>query len=74
MNKNLNLSYRKIRLTPTRLNCNSIKIVRQMFSKFLVDILTQKVTVINMDQSSFDRTNFLRRCWQVKGKASNAAL
>ena len=68
MKNALKFKFKRVSLIATRTNVVSCRYQRQQFALRLVDELMAGKRVINIDEASFSRANFIRQGWGQIGK------
>ena len=62
-----NLSYKRVKTRPSNIEMNMIKLIRKLFALKFAKIVSSKVLVVNIDESSINRGIMTNYSWGIKG-------
>ena len=63
LKKNVGLVYRRAKPIPIQCNSERCLVLRQQFAKTFIDLLHSKWTIIDLDESWINETNYTRMIW-----------
>ena len=63
LKEDLNMVFRRIRMTSVLTNSVLTKILRQKFALRFMSLITEGYVIINLDECTFNKCNFKRYAW-----------
>ena len=74
LRKCLRMSYRKIKLVPYQGNSDRCLILRQQYGKFMLEKMSDKPRIINIDETWLNQTDYRRMKWREKNSTNSIPL
>ena len=71
LRKDLGLTYRRINPQVSYCYTDKNLILRQKFAQVLISVLESSKQLVSIDESSFDRLNYKRYCWQLNSESNH---
>ena len=67
MKQQANLSYKRIKPRPNKINLERVKIIRKLFAYKFTKLVSNKTLIVNIDESSINRRVSSKYSWGFKG-------
>ena len=74
MKTELDMSYKTTKKLPPRANDERCLVLRQQYAMKMLELLSSRIHVINLNETWLNESSFNRRAWTPKDNKCNTAL